>query len=121
MSSTVLVVDDTKFARLQIRRILEEAGYEIIEAANGADALKQYAKHSPNLITLDVTMPDMSGIEVLGMIMEKDATAKVVIVSASAISGNVREAITLGAVDFIVKPIDKDRVLDTIFKHCPPV
>lgn len=120
MSASVLIVDDTKFTRLQLRHLLEEAGYSVTEAGNGAEALGLCREAAFDLVTLDVNMPDMTGIEALGKILELKPATKVVMVTASALSDIVKQAVQLGAQDFIVKPINPDRLLETVLRLCPP-
>lgn len=116
---SVLIVDDTKFTRLQLRHLLEDAGYTVFEAAGGAEALALCRQAAFDLVTLDINMPGMNGIETLQKIREVHPEIKVVIVSASAVSDTVKQAVVLGANDFIVKPIDHDRLLDTVLRLCP--
>lgn len=111
----VLVVDDAAFMRAIIRDILKDLGHEVIgEAENGAVALKMYQYLKPDLVTMDITMPEMDGVEALRNIMKQDREAKVLMCSAMGQQRMVIEAITLGAKDFIVKPIQKERVKSTL-------
>lgn len=111
----ILVVDDTEFMRLTIRRILEEAGYNVIaEAENGAIAIEQFKLHQPDLILMDITMPVMNGLEALKQIKTIDPNSTIVIVSALGQEMIVREAIASGAKSFIVKPFQAERLIELI-------
>ncbi len=103
--------------RMAIRRILDESGFEVIgEAENGAIAVKKYKELKPDIVTMDITMPVMTGLEALKFIMEFDPGAKVVMVSALGQETAVREAIMCGAQSFIVKPFKNDHVIQTLQK-----
>ncbi|CAH0119456.1 MULTISPECIES: response regulator [unclassified Paenibacillus] len=107
----VLVCDDTAFMRMMLRDIAEELGYEVVaEASNGKEAVMQYSMHRPDLVTMDITMPEMDGIGALKKIKEMDRQAKVIMCSAMGQQQMVMEAMRNGATDFIVKPIQKERV-----------
>ncbi|KEZ50194.1 MULTISPECIES: response regulator [Metabacillus] len=113
----VLIVDDAKFMRLTLSKILASKGHEIAgEAENGAEAVKLYEKLKPDLVTMDITMPEMNGIEALKAIREMDPAAKVVICSAMGQQKMVVEAIEAGAKDFITKPFDETRVNDAVYR-----
>ena len=113
----VLVVDDAAFMRMAIKRILDGNGFEVVgEAENGAIAVKKYKELKPDIVTMDVTMPEMTGIEALKSIREFDPEAKVIMVSAMGQEGMVRETIMLGAKSFIVKPFKNDHVIQTLNK-----
>ena len=115
--SRILIVDDAAFMRAKIRMALEKAGYEVVgEAVNGADGVAQYMKLKPDLVTLDITMPVMSGIDALKEIIKSDAKAKALIVSAMGQEAVVREAVMYGAKTFIVKPFSDERLLNTVEK-----
>lgn len=115
--SRVLIVDDAEFMRLAIKTALLKNGIEVAgEAGNGAEAIVKYKELRPDIVTMDITMPEMTGIESLKSIMEFDPKAKVVMVSAMGQEGLVREAIMLGAKSFIVKPFTNDHVIKTIKK-----
>ncbi|MDH4140781.1 MAG: response regulator, partial [Coriobacteriia bacterium] len=104
MSKTVLVVDDAAFMRMMIRDILAKEGYVIHEAVNGRDAIEKYDEIKPDLVTMDITMPEMDGIEALRMIREGDPGARVLMVSAMGQQRMIVEALEAGALDFLVKP-----------------
>lgn len=113
----VLIVDDAAFMRMMIKDILEKNGFEVIgEASNGAKAVELYKKERPDVVTMDITMPDMDGIEAVKAIKEFDSTAKVIMCSAMGQQTMVMDAIKAGAKDFIVKPFQSDRVLEAIRK-----
>lgn len=112
MAATILIVDDATFMRMVLRRILEAGGFEILgEAANGREAVEMYEQLKPDLVTMDMVMPEMGGMEALQAIRGKDPQAKVVIVSAVDQRENLLEAIRSGATEYIVKPFDEQRVL----------
>ncbi|EGL82513.1 response regulator receiver protein [Caldalkalibacillus thermarum TA2.A1] len=113
----VLVVDDAAFMRMMIKDILTKNGYEVVgEAADGQQALEQYKELKPDLVTMDITMPEMDGITALKKIREIDPEAKVIMCSAMGQQAMVIDAIQAGAKDFIVKPFQADRVLEAIKK-----
>ncbi|MDR0357424.1 MAG: response regulator [Clostridiales Family XIII bacterium] len=111
----ILIVDDAAFMRMMIRENLKKAGYsEFGEAGNGNEAIKQYDEIKPDLVLLDITMPEKDGISALQEIREKDPDAKVVMCSAMGQENMVIEAVKLGALDFIVKPFKPERLLQTV-------
>lgn len=113
----VLVVDDAKFMRVTLKNLLEEAGHEVIgEAANGVEAVEKYQELSPDVVTMDITMPEMDGIEAIKRILGEDPQAKIIVVSAMGQKAMVVEAIQAGAKDFVVKPIKADKMKDAIQK-----
>ncbi len=116
MSKTVLVVDDAAFMRMMIRDILAKEGYVIHEAVNGRDAVEKYAEIHPDLVTMDITMPEMSGLDALREIRGTDPTARVLIVSAMGQQRMIVEALESGAMDFLVKPFQPTKVLETVKK-----
>ena len=111
----VLIVDDAAFMIMMIKEILEKNGYEIAgEAANGAIAVDMYNKEKPDVVTMDITMPDMDGIEAVKNIRANDPNAKIIMCSAMGQQSMVMDAIKAGAKDFIVKPFQPDRVLEAV-------
>jgi len=117
MPGKVLVVDDAAFMRMMIKDILTKNGFEVVgEAVDGADALAKYKELAPDLVTMDITMPEMDGISSLKEIKKHDPSAKVIMCSAMGQQGMVIDAIQAGAKDFIVKPFQADRVLEAINK-----
>lgn len=114
---TVLIVDDTKFIRMTLSSIFEKHSYTIVgEAENGQEGVEMYKEFEPDLVTLDITMPIMNGLETLKHIMKFDDQANVIMCSAMGQQKLVVEAIELGARDFIVKPFEERRVIDTVSK-----
>ena len=116
MSKTILVVDDAAFMRMMIRDILAKEGYVIHEAVNGRDAVEKYDEVRPDLVTMDITMPEMTGIEALRAIRSSDADARVLMVSAMGQQKMIVEALESGAMDFLVKPFQPTKVLETVKK-----
>ncbi|MCY0875300.1 MAG: response regulator [Firmicutes bacterium] len=117
MAHRILVVDDAAFMRMMIKEILSKNGYEVVgEAADGAQAVDKYRELSPDLVTMDITMPEMDGIQALKEIRAMDSAAKVIMCSAMGQQAMVIDAIQAGARDFIVKPFQADRVIEAIRK-----
>lgn len=115
MSTKVLIVDDAVFMRTVLRKMLEEDGYDIVgEAGNGVEAIKQAKDCQPDVITLDITMPEMDGVTALPEILKVAPKAKVIMCSAMGQQSMVLDAIKSGAQDFIVKPFQKARVVQAI-------
>ncbi|NLS45016.1 MAG: response regulator [Firmicutes bacterium] len=111
-----LVVDDAAFIRLRTRKLLEENGYEVEEAQNGEEAIRKYSETSPDLVLLDITMPVMDGITALKGIKQIDPKAKVIMCTAVGQQSLVIEAIKAGANDYLLKPLDPEKVLAAIKK-----
>ena len=113
----ILIVDDAAFMRMMIKDILTKNGYEVVaEAANGVEAVELYKSHQPDLVTIDITMPEMDGIEAVKQIKAVNPAAKVIMCSAMGQQSMVMDAIKAGANDFIVKPFQADRVLEAVKK-----
>ncbi|WP_426349115.1 response regulator [Alloiococcus sp. CFN-8] len=113
----VLIVDDAAFMRMMIRDILEKNGFEVVgEASNGIKAVELYKKEKPEVVTMDITMPDMDGIEAVKQIRAFDPESKIIMCSAMGQQSMVMDAIRAGARDFIVKPFQADRVIEAIRK-----
>ena len=113
----ILVADDASFMRQMIREIVEEAGHEVVaEASDGVEAIEQFKKHHPDVVTMDIVMPRRSGIDAVKGIIEVDPTACVVMCSALGQETLVQEALQAGARDFIVKPFKPDAVTATLRK-----
>ena len=113
----ILIVDDAAFMRMMIKDILTKNGYEVAgEAENGVVAVSKYAELKPDLVLMDITMPEKDGIQALKDIKAADAGAKVIMCSAMGQQAMVIEAIQSGARDFIVKPFQVDRVLEAVKK-----
>ena len=111
----ILVVDDAAFMRMMVKDTLSKSGYEdIYEAVDGADAVEKFKEIKPDLVIMDITMPNMDGLEALKSIKEIDSSANVVMCSAMGQESMVIDAIKSGAKDFIVKPFKPDRILKTV-------
>ena len=117
MSNRVLIVDDAIFMRMKLKDILEKNGFEVVaEAQNGLEAVEKYNSERPDLVTMDITMPEMDGVAALKAIKQMDPGAKVIMCSAMGQQSMVMDAIQAGALDFIVKPFDNERVLQSLKK-----
>lgn len=113
----ILITDDAAFMRMMLKDILSKAGYEIVgEAANGNESVEKYRELKPDLVTMDITMPQCDGITALKQIMSFDPAAKVLMCSAMGQQAMVIESIQSGAKDFIVKPFQPQRVIDAVKK-----
>jgi len=114
---TVLLVDDAAIMRMMLKQILTENGYEVVgEAENGLKAVEKFKELKPRLVIMDITMPEMNGIQATKNIREIDSNALVVMCSAMGQQSMVIESIQSGARDFIVKPFQPDRVLEAVQK-----
>lgn len=117
MSANILIVDDAAFMRMMIKEILTKNGYSVVgEASDGSQAVEKYKELKPDLVTMDITMPEMDGIQALKEIRRLDASARVIMCSAMGQQAMVIDAIQAGARDFIVKPFQADRVIEAIRK-----
>ncbi|TZE83343.1 response regulator [Calorimonas adulescens] len=117
MGKNILIVDDAAFMRMMIRDILTKNGYTVIgEADNGATALDKYQELSPDLVIMDITMPEVDGIQAVREIRRVDPNAKIIMCSAMGQQAMVIEAIQAGARDFIVKPFQAERVIEAVKK-----
>ena len=117
MKARTLVADDASFMREMIREIIEPEGFDVIaEAGDGTDAVTAFKEHSPDIVTMDIVMPKMSGIEAVKQIIQLDPGAKIVMCSALGQEALVMEALKAGASDFIVKPFKPDVVVVTLRK-----
>lgn len=117
MAKNILICDDAAFMRMMIKDILTKNGYTVVgEAENGAKAVEKYAELKPDLVLMDITMPEMDGIQALKKIKEVDPSATVIMCSAMGQQAMVIESIQSGAKDFIVKPFQADRVLEAVRK-----
>ncbi len=117
MATRVLIVDDAAFMRMMIKDILSKNGFEVVgEAANGNEGIEKYKELSPELTTMDITMPEMDGISAVKAIKAFDPAAKIIMCSAMGQQAMVIEAIQAGAKDFIVKPFQPDRVVEAMRK-----
>jgi len=117
MDATILITDDTIFTRTVLKDILSSNGFKhIVEAGNGEEAVKQYKLNRPDAVLMDITMPVMTGLEALRLIREFDPQARVIMCTAMGQRSMVVEAIQSGAKDFIVKPFQSNRVLESLHK-----
>ena len=122
MAVKVLIVDDAMFMRNMIAEIFngkkyKEEDYQVVaEAENGIEAVEKYKEHSPDIVTMDIVMPEMTGIEALKEIMGMDSGANVIMCSALGQDSLVMEALDAGAKDFIVKPFQPEKVLDVVVR-----
>ena len=112
----ILVVDDAAFMRMRCKQLLSQSGFDVIEAFTGAQAVEVYKEDRPDVVLLDITMPDMDGLTALKELKKFDPEAKIAMVSAMGQQSVVMEALKFGAKDFLVKPFDPDRVLATVRK-----
>ena len=109
---TVVIVDDSRMIRKMLRGILEEEGYAVIaEAQNGVEAVAAYKQHKPDIITLDITMPQMDGVEALKEIIDYDKNANVIMITAAGQQQKVIQALKIGASKFVMKPFRKEDVM----------
>ena len=109
----LLIVDDALIMRMKIRQLAQAAGWEVVaEAKNGAEGVEMFNEHAPDLVTLDMVMPEMDGLSALKAIRSANTEAQVVMVSAVDQKEKLRECITAGAMDFIVKPFDDSRLTE---------
>ena len=122
MAVKVLIVDDAMFMRNMIAEIFngkkyKEDDYQVVaEAENGVEAVEKYKEHNPDIVTMDIVMPEMTGIEALKEIMGLDSGANVIMCSALGQDSLVMEALDAGAKDFIVKPFQPEKVLDVVIR-----
>ena len=117
MAKNVLICDDAAFMRMMIKNVLVKGGYNVVgEAENGAKAVEKYKELSPDLVLMDITMPEMDGIQALKESKKIDGGAKVIMCSAMGQQAMVIESIQAGAKDFIVKPFQEDRVIEAVKK-----
>lgn len=117
MAKKILISDDAMFMRVMLRNIIETNGYEVVdEASNGQEAVEKYQQHHPDLVLMDITMPVMDGISAVKAIKANDPNCKIIMCTAMGQKEMVLEAIKSGAKDFIVKPFQAPRVLESIQK-----
>jgi two-component system chemotaxis response regulator CheY len=117
VGNRVLVVDDAAFMRMMIKDILRKGGYDVVgEAEDGAKAIEKYKELNPDLVTMDITMPDMDGITAVREIRKINPNALIIMCSAMGQQAMVIDAIQAGARDFVVKPFQPDRVLEAVRK-----
>lgn len=111
----VLIVDDAAFMRLCLKNILEDSGFTVVaEAENGFKAIQLYKQLKPDIVTMDLTMPELSGIDTIKMIKEIDKNARIIVISSMGHERVVREAIIAGAISFIVKPFREEAISEQL-------
>lgn len=117
MAKNIMICDDAAFMRMMLKDILTKNGYDVVaEAVDGCDAVKKYGKCAPDLVLMDIAMPEMDGLQALKEIKKADPAARVIMCSAMGQQAMVTEAIQAGAKDFIVKPFQASRVLEAVRK-----
>jgi two-component system chemotaxis response regulator CheY len=117
MANGILVVDDAAFMRMMIKDVLSKNGFEICgEAENGARAIEKFKELNPDLVIMDITMPEVDGIQAVKEIKKVNSAAKVIMCSAMGQQAMVIEAIQAGAKDFIVKPFQAERIIEAVKK-----
>ncbi len=115
MGKKIMIVDDAAVMRYMLKNLFEKNGYEVVaDVATGVDALERYPILRPDLVTMDITMPDMDGITAVREIMKIDPKAKIIMCSAMGQVDKVKAAVLAGAKSFLVKPLQPDRVLQTV-------
>jgi two-component system chemotaxis response regulator CheY len=115
VAKKILIVDDATIMRLMLKHLFENNEFEVVgEAANGNEAVELYAQHKPDLVTMDITMPDMDGITAVKKILAIDPNAKIIMCSAMGQVDKVKAAVMAGAKSFLVKPLQPERVLATV-------
>ncbi|MCP4571932.1 MAG: response regulator [bacterium] len=120
MAHTVLIVDDADFMRVMLKEIVEDMGWRVVaEAVDGFEALAAWRQTRPEVVLMDITMPNLDGTEALEAILHEDADALVVMISALGQKDQVLAAIKAGARDFIIKPFDHERVQETLTRLVP--
>jgi len=112
----ILIVDDTEFSRGRMIKALGNAGYSVIEAEDGAEAVRRYCSEQPDAVLMDVTMPEMDGVSALRQIRNVDPDARVVMLTRMGQEMVALEALQAGARDYLVKPFEPDRILETLTK-----
>lgn len=111
----IMLVDDAAFMRMMIKKALSDSGYsDFVEAQDGAEAVQKYEEEKPDMVIMDITMPNMDGLQALKKIKESDPNARVVMCTAMGQESMVVEAIKSGAKDFVVKPFDAQRIVQTV-------
>lgn len=117
MAKKILITDDALFMRVTLKNILENNGYQVVaEASNGLESLDLYQKTKPDLVTMDITMPEMDGITAVRELKKIDPQANIIMCTAMGQKQMVLEAVAAGAKDFIVKPFQPDKVLEAVQK-----
>lgn len=115
--ANILIIDDSRTSRKVLKNLLEAEGHKIIaEAVNGEDGVNKFIEYTPDIVTMDITMPVMDGIEALKKIREIDENAKVVMVTAAGQANKMREAIEYGASEFLAKPFEPEQIAEIIYR-----
>ena len=118
MPGRIMIVDDTPMIRAMYKDLLEEVGYEVVgEAGTGEEAVKLYPELKPDLMTMDLCMPDMDGMSAIARILEIDPKATIIVSSSMSWGSSMTAAIKAGAKDFLIKPVQADRLLEVIKTH----
>lgn len=112
----ILIADDAAFMRMKSASLVKELGHEVVEAEDGVEAVKVYKAEKPDAVLMDITMPNMDGMEALAAILKIDPDAKIAMVTAMGQQAVIMEAIKAGAKDFVVKPFDADRIQSALWK-----
>ena len=112
--ATILVIDDSGYARRRLRQTLDAAGHTVHEAGSGMAGLEAYAMHAPDVVLLDLTMEDLGGLEVLGRLREMNAAARVIVVSADIQRSTGAQVAAAGAFRFLAKPADADELMEAV-------
>ncbi len=112
----ILVVDDAAFMRVRAARVLEDAGHQVEQAENGLEAIRKYSEWKPDVVLMDITMPEMDGLTALKEIKKIDPAARVAMVTAMGQQAIVMDALKSGAKDFVLKPFQPDRVMAALHK-----
>ncbi|MDD5457416.1 MAG: response regulator [Candidatus Margulisbacteria bacterium] len=110
----ILTVDDAYFVRIKLRNFLESKGFEVVEAGNGLEAINQLQAEKPDIVFCDITMPEMDGLETLKKLKELNPDVKVVMLTSLGEQTILMEALAAGALNFLVKPFEEDKVLEII-------
>lgn len=117
LPARLMIVDDTRFMRRMLRDLLIRQGYEVVaEACNGREAVENYKQILPDLVIMDITMPEMDGIEAVHAILQEHPEARIVMCSALGQDGPVMKALQAGALDFVIKPFLPEKVLEAVHK-----
>ena len=114
MAGKVLLCDDSMLVRKKLRALVEDCGFAVTEAQNGRQAIEQYAKESPDIVLMDIVMPEVTGLEALAAIRQADPEAKVVMISSTGTSSKLIEALKQGAADFVQKPFEAEQIKELL-------
>lgn len=114
MAGKVLLCDDSMLVRKKLRALVEDCGFVVTEAQNGRQAIEQYAKESPDIVLMDIVMPEVTGLEALAAIRQADSEAKVVMISSTGTSSKLIEALKQGAADFVQKPFEAEQIKELL-------